>query len=239
MTTISAEHSATHGWRIEIAGCSNARVFGGERQWLVRSANLDGIKPGGVRALKALGVTLAIDLREPGERGTTLHDVPVKHIPLYGSLEAPVLGSLEDAYLDLLAARRSAFAHVIGEIADNPGCTLVHCAVGKDRTGLVVALALLAARHPLDRVIADYALSQAQLPKGHIRSTRTRCADLGIDVDSERGREFLRLHLGSPAEAIAEALAWVDRRGGVEGYLLGNGLTLRQLKTLRAKAEAA
>jgi protein tyrosine/serine phosphatase len=148
----------------------------------------------------------------------------------------PTSGSLADAYLDLLAGRRAAFAHVIGEIADNPGCTLVHCAIGKDRTGLIVALTLLAVAEPRDRVIADYALSQTQFPEEHIQATLTQCERAGIDPVSDLGREYLCMHLGSPAEAMAEALEWVDRRGGVEGYLMANGLTLRQLKALRAKA---
>jgi protein-tyrosine phosphatase len=138
--------------------------------------------------------------------------------------------------VDLLAARRSTFAHVIGEIADNPGGTAVHCAIGKDRTGLVVALAMAAVGEDPDRVIADYALSETQFPEAHIRATRTQCRRLGIDVNSDQGREYLTMHVGSPAVALAEALAWVDRRGGVESYLMGNGLTLRQLKALRSKA---
>src|SRR5271154_6529912 len=59
------------------------------------------------------------------------------------------LGYLEDRPDQVVAALRS--------IAHSEGAALVHCAAGKDRTGVVVALALTVAGVDPQAVVADYA----------------------------------------------------------------------------------
>src|SRR6185369_4931153 len=62
------------------------------------------------------------------------------------------------SYLGYLADRGD---HVVGALralaAQEPGASVVHCAAGKDRTGVVVALALAVAGVPAEAVVADYA----------------------------------------------------------------------------------
>jgi protein-tyrosine phosphatase len=60
-------------------------------------------------------------------------------------------GYLEDRPDSITAALRS--------IAESPGAALVHCAAGKDRTGVVVGLALSAVGVQRDAIVADYAAS--------------------------------------------------------------------------------
>lgn len=53
------------------------------------------------------------------------------------------------------------------------GATLVHCAAGKDRTGTVIALALLVAGVRRDEVVADYARSGEVIDKIMVRLAGT------------------------------------------------------------------
>jgi protein-tyrosine phosphatase len=66
--------------------------------------------------------------------------------------EPPVV----QAYLTYLAARPDSIVASIRTIATARGAVLVHCAAGKDRTGVVVALALDAAGVDRETIVGDY-----------------------------------------------------------------------------------
>src|SRR6186997_596712 len=67
-------------------------------------------------------------------------------------------------YLEMLDARPDLFALALGSMAEaEPGAVLVHCAAGKDRTGLVIALALSVAGADREVVAADYATTGDRL----------------------------------------------------------------------------
>jgi protein-tyrosine phosphatase len=87
--------------------------------------------------------------------------------------------------------------------------TLVHCTHGKDRTGLVVALALLVLRVPAAAVAHDYLLSQPGLE----RERAERVAEMrSIGLTPEWG--------GCSPDLIARVCGHLDvRYGGVEAYL--------------------
>ena len=55
-----------------------------------------------------------------------------------------------------------------GNVATARGAVLVHCAAGKDRTGVVVALALDAAGVDRETIVSDY----LALPSASTRSWR-------------------------------------------------------------------
>jgi protein-tyrosine phosphatase len=46
-------------------------------------------------------------------------------------------------------------------LATNAGRTLIHCSIGKDRTGLLAALVLHALGVPREMIVADYMVSRA------------------------------------------------------------------------------
>ncbi|PIJ23733.1 hypothetical protein BMH30_11645, partial [Leucobacter sp. OLES1] len=98
------------------------------------------------------------------------------------------------------------------------------------RTGLVVALARLAAGEPRSEVTADYALSGASVrpARAGIAAAQLDALDLTPAVRAEAER----LHLDSPAEALEYALELVDRLGGVDAYLIDRGATPAQLAAL-------
>ncbi len=105
---------------------------------------------------------------------------------------------------------------------------LVHCAVGKDRTGVVCALLLGLAGVPRERIAADYAESAANLAP---------LLDEWLAEASDDAERALRRRLASaPAEAMLDVLDELERRhGSVERYLLDAGATERELALARAR----
>ncbi len=61
------------------------------------------------------------------------------------------------AYMSYLRRRPDSIVASVRAIARADGAVLVHCAAGKDRTGVVVALALDAADVDRDMIVSDYA----------------------------------------------------------------------------------
>ncbi|KAI0397273.1 protein-tyrosine phosphatase-like protein [Xylariaceae sp. FL0594] len=92
---------------------------------------------------------------------------------------------------------------------ETPCPMLVHCTQGKDRTGIIVALALLALRVPLDAVAHDYLLSQQGLQPER-KERLVEIVEIGLTPAwadcSPDMIERLRSHLDV-------------RYGGVDGYL--------------------
>lgn len=67
------------------------------------------------------------------------------------------------AYLSYLRRRPDSVLGALRTIARADGAVLVHCAAGKDRTGVVVALALDAAGFERSSVVADYLASAERI----------------------------------------------------------------------------
>jgi hypothetical protein len=111
------------------------------------------------------------------------------------------------------------------------GPALVHCAAGKDRTGVLLALVLDAVGVERAAVIADYALSAQHVEAMFRRWT----AAAGLEMPDD-----LTPHLPR-AEVIATVLARLDDehgrdgRGGAVGWLRANGLDDASLARLRAR----
>ncbi|GEK80285.1 tyrosine-protein phosphatase [Agrococcus baldri] len=221
-------------------GTRNARAFG-TPAWLVRSANLDRLSPAGAEALRAAGVSVVVDLREPIERAAAaappVHGLPVVHVPLYRLPDGPPrAGSLEGIAELLLDERMPELASAVAAVADAAGGALVHCAVGKDRTGLVVALTLLVAGASRAQVVADYARSGAAVGEERAAEVMRELAALGLDAAAHAAA--MRLHLASPAAAMEHTVDRIEAAGGAERLLLDAGLGAERLALLRAKANA-
>ena len=223
---------------LRIDGSYNARVHGAPTAWLVRSATLDTMTPAGADTLTRLGVALIVDLRDDAEvREPSGHDIPILRNPLYRLPDGPPMsGALERIYDLLLETRGSELANAVRAVADAPGPVLVHCTAGKDRTGLVVALALEAAGASRSEIIDDYVLSEPEVHR-HRAGAVTEILD-SLDLDPASRADALRLHLDSPAAAIEYALDRIAEVGGASAYLVHHGLTTGQLERLRAKAMA-
>lgn len=115
---------------------------------------------------------------------------------------------------------------------DGSSSAIVHCAAGKDRTGVVVALALSAVGVPRELVIADYLATGDRLEAvlNRLRASPTYAPDLdGLPVDVHRPRaatmeRFLQLldeRSGGPVGWLASAGFGSDGVAGLRDRLVG------------------
>jgi protein-tyrosine phosphatase len=88
--------------------------------------------------------------------------VPDPIMPWHGTKDSG-RGPLIDTYVRYLENRPDSIVAALRAIAEPDGATVVHCAAGKDRTGVVVALALSLAGVDSETVAAEYAATQSQL----------------------------------------------------------------------------
>jgi protein-tyrosine phosphatase len=150
----------------------NARDLGGiptveggriRERALVRTDNHDRLDAAGIAAIQSYGVSRIIDLRWESE--ASKYPSPLAGDERYRLVPAcfDATGDEEippDSYRLMVDASRARMAAVMTAIAQAPaGGVVVHCHAGRDRTGMVVALALHVAGVSVESIAADYALS--------------------------------------------------------------------------------
>ncbi|MCZ4587030.1 MULTISPECIES: tyrosine-protein phosphatase [Rhodococcus] len=168
-----------------------------------------------------------VDLRSPREYATRGHPLRsqktvVHQISLLSDAEvaAPNQGArLADIYLGILTNPGERLVDVLQVAATAPGPVLLHCAAGKDRTGVAVALLLRTAGVEPDDIVADNEATNEHM--GAVLTRITRFApELGQAHPNDRD---LR---GVVPEAIEGVLAsWDARPGGVRAWLRAHGAT--------------
>ncbi|TDU89208.1 tyrosine phosphatase family protein [Kribbella voronezhensis] len=209
--------------------CKNARDLGGtptadgariRTGALVRSDNLDQLDEGGIAAVHAAGVSRIVDLRSAWEcekYPSPFADDPFwLNVPLIDP-EGPDVSTseLSEQYRLLLDGSPERFAAAIAAVAEAPpGCVVVACHAGKDRTGLVIALVLHLVGVPVRAIAADYVASPA------------------LSADS-----YALPELAAPrGETISRSLDHLQSRyGGTAAYLRGGGATDEQFMSLAAR----
>jgi len=186
---VNTQPPGTNPRVIRLDGAKNARDLGGlptahggrtRRGVIYRSDGLSRLSATDLDRLATLRLGTIIDLRSDGERARAPDRVPPAAPPRFyyrGFLAAGTTELFRAINRDraspaaahaLMCANyaRMPFAHV-EELRDlmhfllAPATAphLIHCTSGKDRTGVVCALVLLAVGVPLDAVLADYDLS--------------------------------------------------------------------------------
>ncbi|MGV9743405.1 tyrosine-protein phosphatase [Rhodococcus zopfii] len=225
---------------IEVDGVFNVRSVAGPGLApgrLFRSGTLDHLTPRGRNMLEKLGIRTVLDLRDGTERPESTAPAfwDVLHHPLYDPLTGPPrTGEITAIYRALLNERGPALTDAVRALAASPAPVLVHCTAGKDRTGLVVALALSAVGVPDPVIVDDYAWSGPRVRPHREEAVRNLLADLALDP-AEHTRS-VELHLDSPPSALQSALGHVRRRyGSVTGYLEAHGFTADDLVALRTR----
>lgn len=226
---------------LHVDGVNNVRDVGGmparggriRSGVLMRSGQLSGATTAGAEALRQR-VAHIVDLRDGEEVAVEPTEIPgpeTTHLPLFlGSVRSFFEDdtSLEELYLHLLEESGDRLVAAIRIIAQGDP-TLVHCTVGKDRTGVTVALALSAVEADRDAIVADYALTESQLPP-----ERSRRIVAYLRSQHPEAVHAIALATESPASVMRAFLEGIDARwGSAADYLRANGMTDAELDALR------
>jgi protein-tyrosine phosphatase len=231
-------------------GGLNARDLGGyatedgrETRWgaVVRSAALATLTEAGRAALADYGVRAVVDLRLPGEldREPNPFAEPGDHGIVYTNVSIldPAAGfppdtiTLAENYLWSLEKFASRVGTAVAAVARAPeGGVLIHCAAGKDRTGLISALLLGAVGVRAATIAADYAMTAELL------RPREQEWLAGLPPEERAEREAMVARYAPTAEVMLAVLAGLTERfGGVEPYLLEAGVSRADLERLRER----
>lgn len=241
---------------LPLPGAVNFRDIGGYRtrdgrltRWgrVYRAGSLADLSDDEVAYLGRLGVRLSCDLRTPEETERQPDRLP----PGATALTRPIVGNvsrlrrvvtlyrkrhaiqevLEAVYVVMLDQNGPIFADVFRAAADPANLPLIiHCTAGKDRTGLAVALLLLALGVPEETVVADYTLSNYAFDvlSGRMQPEMRRLYSFGF------GEVQLRPFLLAEARTMEGVLAYIRQRyGSLDWYLQKAGVTDETIERVR------
>lgn len=232
--------------RLDWPDCRNVRDLAGlptadggriRENALIRADSLQFVTPAALETIRQAGVSRIIDLRSHGEVSgfpTPFTDDPIgAHLPLQDPADPPSTATtivascneMLDLHPDLVAA-------VFRAIIDAPeGAVVVHCFGGKDRTGVIVALALAVAGVPEDEIVADYFLTRDNM-------AALMAEQLAAEPDESLHAEMLEFR-DTRAESMTAILRHLDTAyGGPVAYLRQAGLTDDELDAVRTRLSA-
>lgn len=237
---------------IHFQGIDNFRDLGGlsgrfgpiSSGLLFRSGHLGGATEEDLRRLSDLALDAIVDLRRPSERLQAPNRLPAgftgavltsdqgdraesPHIAFLrqddlsdAAIERYLIGYYRQAPFE--PRHRDLFARGFALIADSPGPVLIHCAAGKDRTGLLAALIQQVLGAHGDDVMNDFLAINASASPERIAAARSALARLTGRQPSEAA---LKGYLGVAQNHLEAALAEINRRGGgLEAYLESLGV---------------
>jgi protein-tyrosine phosphatase len=188
---------------LALDGCSNFRDVGGYRtgagarvlpRRLFRSDSLSELTAPDRATLRDLGLATIVDLRSDAETvlagrapdlGAQYHHLPLGN-PVFAADDAELWGTPErvaEFYFEMVAAGAEAIAETLAILTDPAAYpAVIHCSVGKDRTGVAIALVLSLVGIADADVVADYALSAVATPH-LVERMRERLGDRASDLD--------------------------------------------------------
>jgi protein tyrosine/serine phosphatase len=229
-------------------GLTNFRDFGGYAAGgrriatgrFFRSANHALASEKDLERLAGMGVSAVIDLRRPVERErapsrrwlgfsavVVENDDPAEGSETWDAFMAEWDMTREHyrefllryyAQAPTLPRLLDLFSRYFDEVAKAEGAIIVHCAAGKDRTGLVVALTHALAGVHRDDIVADYLLTNQS---GRFETHGAAWRDA---IHQQHGRapdmDVMRFIMGVEAAYLERSFEVIaERHGGVEGYL--------------------
>ena len=189
-----------------------------------------------------IGISTIIDLRLPYEVETEGFGFPGSSIPDHHHLPFRVDGTdVTNDATPILQAKDPMVPHYLGYLRTMPtsvtqivrvlGATggvpaVIHCAAGKDRTGVAVAVVLSAVGVPDDVIAEEYARNADRIPQvmNQLRSMKS----YGGSID----RLPPEAHLTDPVYMSRFLAAVQDIYGGVRQYLTDHGVSDDDLQAL-------
>jgi hypothetical protein len=198
----------------------------------VRADWLPGLSEAGREALVDYGVTLIVDLRpEREDRSDDYEPLPVPVLrQAMDPREVPVAWdwpSMREAYLGLADHYRGSLAQALTALGNAEPPAAIHCAGGRDRTGIACGMALWLAGAEHDAIAADHALSDESWAPFNVNWL----AEAPDDAERERRRR-----ISEPAgRTLIEVLEEIERSEGIRERLLASGAEEAALDRLVAR----
>jgi protein-tyrosine phosphatase len=222
-------------------GCVNVRDLGGlplagggetAYRVVVRADWLPGLSAVGRQALVDYGVSLIVDLRPEGEDAQDeFEPLPVPVLrqamdprPVPEAWDWP---SMHEAYLALADHYRGSLAGALTALGDADPPAAIHCAGGRDRTGIACGMALWLAGVEPDVIASDHALSDA--------SWGPHNDEWLAEAPDEQERERRRRILQPAGRTLAGVLEEIEEREGIRRRLLSAGADEAALDRLVAR----
>lgn len=223
----------------DYATAAGRRLVGG---LLLRSGHHARATDADLQRLKDLGVSVVVDLRHPAERvyqpsrrapdwtgqviesdidhderGEPPHITFLKTTDLSAESVAHYMTEayrripFESRHLDL-------FTRYFDALAQTDGAVLIHCAAGKDRTGLLAALTHRITGVSEEDLIEDYLLTNTAV------DLEARAPEIAKQIEANFGRkagpEAVHAFLGVRPEFLATAFQVIDdQHGSLDNYL--------------------
>lgn len=226
-------------------GCFNARDLSGlttpsglviRPGTLIRSESLERLTAAGRRTLRERGIASVIDLRDPREieRAVHLLGQDYVNVPVLDFDDREFWRQWRDRppsveyYRAWLERWPCTFTRAVRRIAcARPGGVLVHCRLGRDRTGVVIALVLGVCGVSISDIADDYGLSALRLAALYdTLLSETRSPERRAEILRERDCE----NLSMPA-IVEELLAGMD----ISEFLLNNGMTRLKIQAIQLR----
>jgi protein tyrosine/serine phosphatase len=222
-------------------GCVNVRDLGGlplagggetAYRVVVRADSLPHLTEAGRAALVDYGVSLVVNLRpqrEDDEDPMEALPVPVVRQPMdprpvEAAWEWP---TMREAYLGFADHYRAELAQALTLLGDAEPPAAIHCAGGRDRTGIACGMALWLAGVERDAIAADHALSDEHL----MERTADWIAQAADDEELERRRRIVQ----PPGRTLAEVLEEIEESEGIRNRLVAAGADEAALDILVAR----
>lgn len=220
---------------------------------LLRSGHLANATPTDLDSLRRMGVIEIHDFRRPSEQA--MHPSPAfpnirtHHYALRmgstdGFIDRFVAGEMSandthqmmiDGYRSFISQRSEEFGRLLRHLAEpSDAGVLLHCTAGKDRTGIGIALVLLALEVDPDVILNDYLLTiEAQPAENVLAIMGEFLGSRGIEQwDREAMRPYCTVHADYLQAALDEiAQGWGDAQNYFEAAMGLDAAAIERLQT--------
>ena len=243
--------------RLPLEGMSNCRdlggyptVYGGVTRFggFVRSEAPVNLSGGDIEFIKNYGVTKSLDFRGEGDvtafpSSLNVDGIEYIRMPMFERADALGFGTDKDpsegfngwgkSYIQWIEVFKGWVRDVFTQLASADGACQFNCNAGKDRTGIISALALAVAGVDVNDIAFDYCVSRAML--------KPRFAQLsgqwGDYLKDERGQLIVNHpFLFTPRDAMFQLFKYINvKYVNAENYLYSCGVSEKNVYEIKSK----
>jgi hypothetical protein len=208
-------------------------VDGGETAYrvVVRADSLPGLTEEGRQALVDYGVSLVVDLRSGYDSDGLPEEMPVAVLktPMDPRVVEAAWNwrSMREAYFALADHYRGQFALALTLLGNAKPPAAIHCAGGRDRTGIACGMAQWLAGVEPEAIVVDHSLSDESWAPHH-----PAWFDDAADEEERERRQRIAVPAG---RTLIEVLEEIEQREGIRNLLVGAGADEAALDRLVAR----